>query len=78
MVPVQIGDMVVYMDGNGDSHNALVTNLLEGDLVSLIFVSSDETATDEYGRQIERKTSVPHKSAASDGSAYWVEWEVGS
>ena len=69
---VSVGDLVIYRDAKGKDHQALVTTVFHGGqtweeycslyqtvpMVNLIFVSSDESRTDGYGRQIERETSV--------------------
>lgn len=39
--------------------------------INLVYVSDDGTKTDPYGRQIERSTSVVHKSNQSAHGMYW-------
>ncbi len=71
----QIGDQVVYTDPKGGRHNAVVTNWWNGSNpkgCNLVFVSDDETKTDPYGRQIERETSVSHKSVSGMPGRYWT------
>lgn len=72
---MEIGKKVIYADGNGATHDALVT-AVHGDTnlaINLVFVSPDDHATDEYGRQLERRTSVPHEENKAEGASYWSE-----
>lgn len=39
--------------------------------MNVVYVSSDESQTDSYGRQIARATSVPHRSAQAAHGNYW-------
>lgn len=77
------GAAIVYVDEFGKPHDALVTTwhgldhyrvhapqLEPG--VNLVLVSQDETKTDSYGRQIERKTSVCHKGVQPAHGWYWM------
>lgn len=68
---VKIGDTVTFIDAYGGEHQALVTVVFSsghsGDdgpnpSVNLVYVSTDESKNDQYGRQIERSTSVVHES----------------
>ena len=70
---IEVGKKVRYWDGNGASHEALVTFVHEGEkpAVNLVFVSTDDHATDDYGRQLERRTAVPHESSKHEGASYW-------
>ena len=71
----QIGDHVIFFDSYGKAHKALVTTWWMGPQeiagyraengepgCNLIYVSDDPLKTDSYGAQIERATSVVHKS----------------
>jgi hypothetical protein len=40
--------------------------------INLVYVTGDEAKTDPYGRQIERATSVVHKSGQSAHGRYWM------
>ncbi len=40
--------------------------------VNLVFVSSDASRKDDCGRQIERETSVTHKTSQQAHGFYWV------
>jgi hypothetical protein len=74
----QVGDAIVYHDENGGAHNALVTAYW-GDparddymgCLNLVFVSTDDSRHDQYGRQIERFTSISHKSTQHTHGFYW-------
>ncbi len=70
----KVGDTVTYFDEHGKPHNALVTaNWGTGSTpsINLVWIDSDETKTDSYGRQIARNTSVVHKSNQSAHGCYW-------
>ena len=68
---VKIGDNVVYHDPGGSPHNAVVNAVWSPPMVNLVYVSSDESRTDVYGRQIERATSCTHKSKTQVHGMYW-------
>lgn len=76
----KVGQSVVFVDSFGHEHNALVTiwwgldcyTSSSGELgCNLVIVSKDEQKDDSYGRQIERHTSVVHKSKQSASAFYW-------
>jgi hypothetical protein len=82
---VTIGDVVEFIDPVGASHKALVTTVFTsghpGDdgpspSVNLVFVSDDESKSDQYGRQIERNTSVVHESNQYAHGMFWREPHV--
>jgi hypothetical protein len=56
------GAHIVFVDEVGVEHDALVTAPWGLTCCNLVFVSGDTTKEDSYGRQIERRTSVAHKS----------------
>lgn len=77
---VNIGDAINFSDEYGKSHKAVVTTVYNsghvGDdtplpSVNLVYVSDDETKSDQYGRQIERKTSVVHKTNQYAHGMFW-------
>jgi hypothetical protein len=74
---IAIGDAVEFVDPYGKSHNALVTSVFSvpGNLtrpsVNVVYIADDETMTDQYGRQIERKTSVVHESNQAAHGMFW-------
>jgi N-acetyl-anhydromuramyl-L-alanine amidase AmpD len=39
--------------------------------INIIFISSDETRTDSFGRQIERRSSCCHKTMVQAHGNYW-------
>lgn len=73
---MEIGDVVIYTDAKGVPHKALVTadwSYSSQRSLNLVYVSSDETQSDSYGRQIARDTSVPHKDHQAAPGRFWVE-----
>lgn len=78
MKEVTAGDVVVYHDEVGEAHNALVTSggFEYGDdkitcWINVLWVSDDKAKTDNYGRQIERASSVTHVSKTTAWGRYW-------
>ena len=69
-----VGCHVIYHDPKGVPSEALVTavwsNLPTGCL-NLVHVSTDESKSDCYGRQIERVTSLCHKETMKVHGFYW-------
>ncbi len=75
---LNVGDAVVWIDEHRVEHPALVTRVwpqMSGDArepgVNLVFVVKDESKTDPYGRQIERRTSVCHSTVQPAGAYCW-------
>jgi len=74
---LNVGDAIVWIDEHREAHPALVTRVwigMGGETVpgvNLVFVVKDEAKTDPYGRQIERRTSVCHKSVQQAGAWCW-------
>jgi hypothetical protein len=72
---MDIGSEITYTDPRGRKHRALVTANWGIDTpvkaVNLVYVSDDEGETDQYGRQIKRDTSVPHKDSQAAHGRYW-------
>ena len=79
-----IGAPIMWIDEHGVPHHALVTQWWTGNQeireyrsengepgCNLVLVSSDETKKDQYGRQIEHKTSVVHKTKQSAHGWLW-------
>lgn len=74
-----VGETVVFHDARGKAHDALVQVVWkpypgqpENNIgLNVVHVSSDENKTDQYGRQIEHATSVPHASWAVAHGMYW-------
>lgn len=77
----KVGQSVIYVDQFGKPHEALVTVWWEHVEAyrsntgmpgcNLVFVTSDPMKTDVYGFQIERETSVIHKTAQPAHGRYW-------
>jgi hypothetical protein len=72
---LKVGDTCIYIDSHRETHQALVTKVWQsmGGLpgCNVVFVSSDEAKTDPYGQQLERNTSVVHKSVQPAGAFCW-------
>lgn len=77
MNELQVGEAVVFIDPRGQAHAALLTAVWgkcdpnNMPAVNLAFVSGDAARTDSYGRQIERYTSVPHRTRTEVHGLYW-------
>ena len=77
MKQLKAGDAVKFIDENRREHDALVTavweNMTHGVVppgCNLLYVSSNDEQRDQYGRQIERRSSVAHKDG--NGAPGWV------
>lgn len=57
--PPKIGDAVVYHNERGVPHNGLITCVWGPYMINVVFVSSNESQKDDYGRQTIRESSVP-------------------
>lgn len=71
---MKIGDAVTYVDEYSRERPALVTtvgNDRPDTWVNLLFVSDDPARQDDYGRQIERRSSVSHQSSQQAPGNYW-------
>jgi hypothetical protein len=76
---VNIGDSIIFVDTSRVEHEALVTTvhgseytrITEGKevicqpCINLVYVSDLESKQDQYGRQLERASSVQHVGAWS-------------
>lgn len=67
----KVGGIVVWHDPVGKAHNALVTAVWSAKCINVVVISSDETKTDVYGRQIERQTSSSHGAEMKVHGFYW-------
>jgi len=82
----EVGDVVVFHDQHGQAHNALVTCYFgcwiqeedgsshlseEIGCANLVFCQQDEKYTDEYGRQLDRVTSIAHRAPHLAHGGYW-------
>jgi hypothetical protein len=75
-VKLVIGQAVTYVDSHGVERPAIVTQVWSGmsggaDGCNLVVVATDESKTDQYGRQLERYTSVAHQSSNPAPGNYW-------
>lgn len=71
-----VGEVVLYTDEVGIVHDALVVSyygMTQPDYsLSCVYMSSDETKTDNYGRQIERAASVARqREGVTAHGRYW-------
>lgn len=76
-----VGNDVIFHDTLGRPHHAIVT-AVHGDIngwkpehnlpcVNLVFTSSDDSKQDQYGRQLERASSVVHKKSQGAHGYYY-------
>ena len=76
-VETKIGDVVVYVDEKGQDHQALILAAWPGEYgsmypgLNLVMADPDENKHDQYGRQIWRESSVPHKDDQKAPGKYW-------
>jgi hypothetical protein len=63
---VKIGDSVIFIDSLRNELPALVTAVWSLPCINVVYVSTDTNKGDTYGRQIERMTSVIHKSCQGE------------
>lgn len=63
---LKVGDPVIYTDPMRNDHAAMVTTIWTQDMINVVYVSADENKQDQYGRQIERETSVGRYSAVTN------------
>jgi hypothetical protein len=75
---ITIGDQVIYTDPRGQDHDALITNafstgnvITPSNSINVAYVSDDSSRTDQYGRQLERETSVQHQSVQTAHGRFW-------
>lgn len=75
---VKIGDPIIFVDPRGKRRPALITMNWDYDgkdqhpCINLVFIHDDENRDDTYGRQIDRETSVTHKSAVKAHGNFWM------
>lgn len=83
MKRVSIGDHIIYVDRVGRQQNALVTAVWgqyedgrfvddRGPTINLLFISLNEAKRDDFGRQMERETSVAHKTNSTAPGFFWA------
>jgi hypothetical protein len=68
---IHVGDSVVYHNPVARGFVALITAVWSKTCINVVYVSGDDTKTDTYGRQIERATSLNHKSTMTVHGNYW-------
>lgn len=77
----EVGQPVVWVDEQGSPRPALITAIHGQEreheavtyypCINLVTTTSDDSKVDPYGRQIERHSSVSHKSQHSASGRYW-------
>ena len=79
---VNVGDHVIFTDTHRQQHSALVTEVWDGGpdveqredslpAINLLYVVEDDSRRDQYGRQIERESSVVHLAMNSAEANCW-------
>lgn len=67
---------VIWVDAHGRQHDAIVTTIWgkieDVPCINLVVVSDDESKQDSYGRQIERQTSVVHRTRQAAHGWYYM------
>jgi len=74
---LRVGGRVVFVDPVAVQHEALVTAVWGNPAnsvpcINIVFVSSDDKMQDPYGRQIERQTSLCHRSVNPAHGFYYM------
>lgn len=79
---IEVGQQVVFVDSRRQWHQSLVTAVwsgsgsrVENPCINLVFVSGDTSKADQYGRQIERETSVVHYGDSTAPGQCWLRSE---
>ena len=71
----RVGDTIIFHEPDSRARAALVTSTwaVPGgpNMVNVVYVSGDEAKHDTYGRQMERATSVHHKTYNPTHGFYW-------
>lgn len=65
------GTPVVFFDTYGKRHHALVTRGWTPTGVNVVYVTDASDKQDSYGSQIERASSVTHKSISQMPGYFW-------
>jgi hypothetical protein len=65
-----VGERVIYVDPKGIDHDALCT-IDWGRCINVVFVSTDESKKDQYGRQIEREISISDADQSGVHGRHW-------
>lgn len=69
---LKTGTHVIYVDPVARQHDAIVTAVWGPTCINIVFASNDENKTDSYGRQIERQTSLSHRSVTPAHGQYFM------
>lgn len=68
---VEVGNHVIWHESDGRACDAIVTAVWTPTCINVVIVSPEEAKTDQYGRQIERRTSCTYKSTQQVHGFYW-------
>lgn len=60
-----------FVDETRNEHHAIVTAVHAPTSINLVYVTGDPAKTDQYGRQIERRTSVVHEDLQGATGMFW-------
>jgi hypothetical protein len=77
----EVGCNVTFVSEHGVPHAALVTAVhgsrenFDQPAINICFISTDEAATDGYGRAVMRRSSIVHKTHQSAPGNYWAWFE---
>ncbi len=67
--------LVLFTDEKGEEHLALLTHQWTEECINLVYVTKDASKKDDYGMQIERRSSVPKKNGMSAPGYFYEELE---
>jgi hypothetical protein len=77
---IKVGSAVKVVDEVGVLHHDLVTANWSSErstCANVVFLSADETKTDQYGRQSEHLSSCSHRDVTTAPGRYWfIEGDV--
>lgn len=72
-----VGGCVTFVDARAVQHQALVTAIWGNPeqtvpCINIVLVASDAAKQDQYGRQLERHTSLVHKTSQGAHGMYYM------
>lgn len=70
---MKIGDHCIYVDPRGNHRAALCTAVHGPNCINVVVVNNDEKQRDDYGRKIERATSVVSRQNQEAQGNYYLE-----
>ncbi len=69
---LKTGQHVIYVDPVARQHDAVITAVWGPTCINIVYVSPDDKRTDSWGRQIERSTSLSHRSVTPAHGNYFM------